>query len=461
MKVLLLTTPSPRLMNPATREEDLVPPKAWVPLGIAYLTSALRRQGVEVDFADLHSFTWEETAELIARSAPNVVGVSCFTFSRELSLRVAALARSVRPSAFIVMGGPHATFFPEQMFQSADIDAVVLGEGEEAIVELVEALDKNADLGAVTGVVYRRDGELLTTPPRNHDRPLDSLAYPAYDAFDLNEYKSTEIPPEYRDLVGTHMLSARGCPFHCAFCSVNNYFHGKCAMRGPDNVLGELDMLYHQLGVRHLYFSDDLFSLRHDRTVGICKGILDRGYDLAWMAETRVDCVNEEMLAWMRKAGCYRVYYGVESGSPTILKSINKGFTVEQVRKAFAMTHRAGIQPCCFLMVGNPGETPRTIQETIELIWEIQPATVPIMGVTTVLPGTQQYELAKEQGVLTDEYWLTAQPPPLYTGECDVDDLIALQMQLTRGVSPEMYEYLRSMGFDEGFFRLRRLGKRG
>ena len=457
MKILLLTPPAMRLMNPATLEPDLLPAKSWVPLGIAYLTAALRAAGFKAVLRDLHDFDWEEVHDLLAASQADMVGISCFTFERVNALRTAAVARHALPGATVVMGGPHATLFPEQVLGRGVVDVVALGEAEETIVELAACLARGGDLRDVSGIALRRDETVHTTRPRVRRANLDALAFPHYGAFDLTEYKSPEIPGEYRELAGTHVITSRGCPYACHFCSVNHFHNGRWSFRTPGNVADELEVLVAQQGVRHVYFSDDLFTLDPQRTIGICREILDRGIDLVWMAETRVDCVTPEVLRWMRKAGCYRIYYGVESGSPRILKAINKRFTVEQVARAFALTHEAGIEPCCFLMVGNPGETPETIAETVSLIQAIRPATMPTIGITTILPGTQIYERAKRQGLINDDFWLTDAPPPLYTGEHDLDALIALQFQLTQGVCPELFEQLRAMGFDEGFFQLRRL----
>jgi len=438
-------------------EADLKPSKTWVPLGIAYLANSLRANGFDADLKDLHDYEWDDIEKLISDITPDVIGISCFTFGRIESLKAAAMAKRVKPDVTVVMGGPHASFFPEQILMSGNVDIVVLGEGEVTIVELARCLADNEDLGQIKGIVYKKDGRIYRNSPRPRVKSLDEFPFPAYDSFDINLYKSPEIPPQYIELPGTHVITSRGCPFRCKFCSVNHFFNGKWAFRSPKNVVDEVEMLIHTLGVRHVYFSDDLFTFKHDRTVAICREILDRRLDFVWMAETRVDCVNEEMLSWMRKAGCYRIYYGVESGSPRILKSIDKKFTVEQVRKAFKMTHEAGIEPCCFLMVGNPGENPETISETVDLILEIRPTTLPIIGITTILPATDQYELSKKQGLITDDYWLSDQPPPLYTGEHSVDDLIYLQMLLTKGICPELYEYLCEMGFDESYFRMRKM----
>ncbi|MGX9367382.1 B12-binding domain-containing radical SAM protein [Desulfoplanes sp. PS50] len=459
MKVLLLTPPAPRLRDPATMQEDLLPPKTWVPLGIAYLTSALRIHNVPTHYQDLHEATWSDIAVLLRSEQPDVVGISCFTLGRINAHHLATMSRQELPDAHIVMGGPHATFYPEHMLENPAVDMVVMGEGEATIVELVTCLEEGRPLAGVRGLALRTKDGTVRTPPREEPTDLDGLAFPAYDSFDLAQYKSPEIPEQFLSQPGTHLLTSRGCPFHCGFCSVNRFFEGRWARRSPRNVVDEIEELTDRLHVQHLYFSDDLFTLDRKRVIDLCREILDRKIFFAWMAETRVDLVDKEMLELMRQTGCYRIYYGVESGSPRILKAAGKGFTVEHVRKAFAMTHQAGIEPCCFLMVGNPGENPETIKETVELINEIRPAIRPILGINTLFPASPQYDYAKEQGVIADEYWRTDAPPPPYTVEHDVDDLIYLQMLLTRGVAPEVYERMCEMGFDEKYFIMRRMVK--
>ena len=459
MKTLLLTPPSPALMNPHTCQEDLRLPKTWVPLGIAYLASSLRAAGFSAELRDLHDFSWQKIIELLQTAAPDLVGISCFTMNRNNALQLASLVKEILPGAIVVMGGPHATYFPEQIMRNLAVDIVVLGQGEITLVELAACLSEHADLRKVGGIVFREGKGMHRTEARQDFPELDALPFPAYDAFDLSQYKSLDIPAQYAQSPGTHILTSRGCPFHCHFCSVHDYFGGKWHARTPESVVSELRMLKESQGVQHIYFSDDLFSLDCGRVIALCKAMLDQGLQLAWMAETRVDCVKEEMLRWMRKAGCHRIYYGVESGSPRILESVNKGFTVAQIRQAFSLTHAAGIEPCCFLMVGNPGEIPETIRETAALIREIQPTQRPVIGITVILPGTAHYAQAKQLGVITDDYWLSDLPPPLFTGEHTPDDLISLQMMLAQEVCPELYEHMRSLGFDENYFRLRRLSR--
>ena len=457
MKVLLLAPPAPRLRNPATAETDLLPPKTWVPLGIAYLAGALRAAGVNAHCHDLHGYSWEEALELLGRERPDAVGISCFTLGRTNALRLASLSRSVLPGVHVILGGPHATFFPAHMLSNQAVDVVVLGQAEETIVELVRCLAKRGDVRRIRGLALRDRDEVVLTPPRTPGLDLDALSWPVYDTFDLAAYKSPEIPPQYQPLTGTHILTSRGCPFHCGFCSVNRFFDGRWAFRSPQNVADEIEALIDRFDVRHLYFSDDLFTLNRDRVIGLCREVIRRRLEFVWMAETRVDLVDRELLTWMQRAGCYRVYYGVESGSPRILKNAGKGFTTDQIRHAFRLTHQAGLQPCCFLMVGNPGESLETIEETIRLIHDIRPATMPILGINTILPASAQYDRAVALGLISDDHWLSDAPPPLYTAEHDVDDLIYLQMMLTSGIAPEAYDRMREMGFDETYFLMRRM----
>lgn len=458
MKILLVNPPADDILDPSEMRRRK-PDKTWVPLGIAYLGSRLSEAGYDVAVRDMHSYTWEDVKRTMTDIAPQVIGTSCFTMWRAGAVRTAALARECCPDAHIVFGGPHASLFPEQMFQLTPVDTVVIGEGETTMVELAGVLSRGEDRAQVKGIAYQVDGRVVKTEPRPFVSDLDRLPFPDYRTFDLDEYKSPEIPPPYLALKGTHIISSRGCPFSCRFCSVNRFWGRKWRPRSPMNVVDELEWLYRDYDVRHVYFSDDIFTLDQDRVVEICREILRRKLEVVWMAETRVDCVGKEMLSAMRQAGCYRIYYGVESGSPTVLKKIGKGFTAGQVKKAFAATHEAGIEPSCFLMIGNPGESETTIDETAVLIKEIQPATMPIMGLTQLLPGSALYELGQSQGLINDDFWLTDRQAPFYTAEHDVEELIGLQFRLTKEIAPEMYQMLQSMGFNENYFKMRRLFK--
>ncbi|MBO8129715.1 MAG: B12-binding domain-containing radical SAM protein [Peptococcaceae bacterium] len=456
MNILLINPPANDILDPIGMQRRK-PEKTWVPLGIAYLGSTLSQAGYDVTVRDMHSYAWDNVKSELENVKPDVIGISCFTMWRAGAIQTAKLARQCCPEAHIILGGPHASLFPEQMFRLAPVDTIVIGEGEITMVELAGVLAKGGDRAGVKGIAYQEAGRIVKTDPRPTVKDLESLPFPLYESFDLDEYKSPEIPPPYLSLKGTHIISSRGCPFSCRFCSVNRFWGKQWRPRSPRNVVDELQWLYQAHGVRHVYFSDDIFTLDQDRTVEICREILRRKLEMVWMAETRVDCVTREMLTWMRKAGCYRIYYGVESGSPTILKNVKKGFTVQKIKEAFAATHEAGIQPCCFLMVGNPGENETTIDETVALIKEIRPATVPIMGLTQILPGSALYEFSKSQGLITDDFWLGNKQAPFYTGEHTVNELIALQLRLTRGVAPELYQMLRSIGLDENYLRMRSL----
>ncbi|KUK41502.1 MAG: Radical SAM domain protein [Clostridia bacterium 62_21] len=456
VKTLLINPPAAEMPDPFTMERRR-PAKSWVPLGVAYLGAALRAAGHDVTVRDMHSFSWAEVESELRAIGPDVVGVSCFTMWRSGALEVARMAKELNPDVTVILGGPHSTFFPAHIFEPAPVDAVVLGEGEQTLVELVGVLERGEDPVGVKGLVLRRDGVVVETGSRPRLAELDTLPFPLYDHVDLAEYKSPEIPPPFQPLAGTHIITSRGCPFSCRFCSVPSFWGRRWRARSPGNVADELEWLYKDYNVRHVYFSDDLFSFDRERVAAICREILRRKLDIVWMAETRVDCVDREMLRWMRRAGCYRIYYGVESGSARILRNINKGVTPDQIKYAFKITHEAGIQPCAFLMVGNPGEDESTIDETIALVREIRPATTPIIGLTQLMPATHLYEQGKAAGLVSDDFWRGNRHAPFYTAEHSVEELVELQFRLTRGVAPELYRMLEAMGLGSGYLHLRRL----
>jgi len=418
-------------------------------LGLGYLGSVLRGSGFNVKISDMYNFSWKEVELKIKQENPDVVGISCCTAARLQAVKLAHIAKKCNSNIRIIMGGPHPTFFPEHMFKLSPTDVVVMGEGERTIVELMDAMEKNEDISKIDGIAFRKNATIIRTNPRPLIENLDSIPFPIYDFFDLKKYQFGDILKEYRKLISTYIITSRGCPFGCQFCSTSRYWGRRWRTRSVKNVIDELRFLYDKLNVRFIYFVDDILTLDSKRTIDLCKSIIDEKVDLVWMTETRVDCVNREMLQWMKKAGCYKIMYGIESGSPEILKTINKGFSVNQIKEAFKLTHETGIQPKPLLMVGNPGENNNTIDQTISLLKEIKPVGFPHdIALTWVFPNTPLYEMAKSKGLISDEYWLTSKPTPYYTGDHSKDELMMLALRLIKGVLPksEFTKYIITWG---------------
>jgi radical SAM superfamily enzyme YgiQ (UPF0313 family) len=446
MKILLISPP-----------EEFPKKLQWVPLGLSYLGGALKRRGYDVKLCDMCTYSWQDVKSEITKEDPDIVGISCLTLFRNQSIKVAQVAKECNPNIKILMGGPHATFFPEHIFQLAPVDVVVLGEGEITIIELVDALENNRDLSNIKGIAFQLNGRIVKTQPRQLIKDLDSIPFPLYDDFDLRKYKPpiTDIPKQYRDLTTTLIITSRGCPFQCQFCSTSRFWGRFWRARSATNVVDELEWLYSKYDVRLLYFFDDIFTLNKRRAIEICKELLKRKLDIVWLTETRVDCVDREMLEWMKKAGCYQIIYGVESGSPKILKTINKGFTVDHIKRAFKLTHDAGISTIALLMVGNPGEDKTTIKETMKLMNEIKPHrtfdSIDYPGVyigesalTWIFPNTPLYKLAESKGIISDNYWLTDKTVPYYTGDHTLKELMFLKLRLDFGTRSKM-EFVRSL----------------
>jgi len=405
----------------------------WLPLGIAYVGAVLGEEGYEVKISDMVAHTWERVESDIKHEDPEVVGISCFTDRRAEAWKVARIARKINPNAKVIMGGPHSTFFPYQTFQQAPIDAVVMGEGEVTTLELLKAIEKGTDLSQVKGIAFRHDTHVFITEPRQFIKDLDSVPFPLYRDFNLRKYEPDHVREEYREFVSCNIITSRGCPFACQYCSTSRYWGRRWRARSPTNIVDEIQMLYDTYDVRNILFFDDNFTLDKKRVIQICKEILARKLDVVWSAQTRVDCVDKDLLQWMAKAGCFEILYGVESGSEKILRNINKGFTVNDIRRAFKLTHEAEIDPIAFLMVGNPGEDSRTIDETIHLIKEIKPALPPSCSITQVFPNTPLYELAKRRGMVSDGYWMIDKPSPYFTVEHTYWELLLLWARLKLG----------------------------
>jgi len=242
-------------------------------------------------------------------------------------------------------------------------------------------------------------------------KDLDALPLPAYhllDPSDIVNYRGEES-------VLYDVSLSRGCPFRCQFCCTSTNWGTSYRSFGVERTVDLIDHLLRTFKTDFVILNDDTFTVNEERVVGICQEILDRGLKFDWYARTRVDLIKRESLEWMKKAGCKIVSYGVESGSPTILKNINKKTKLDQIVKTFEMTKEVGLGTDATIMIGNPGETGPTIEETEMLLEQIRPVSINV-GLPILWPGTGLYELAKEQNLIDDEYWLTDLLAPIYTG---------------------------------------------
>lgn len=379
MKVLLIQPPPRRL----AREDIVVPP-----LGIAYLAAVLENKGHRVSIIDAFAEMLDINTleERIKAFSPEIIGITGMTPVIDNAFRAANVARRYAPH--IIMGGPHVSVVGNRIFeQCPDIDYAIQGEGEMSLSLLLEVLEFNKDISKVPGLITRE----FENPPAPFVDDLDTLPFPARHLLPNEKYRYILSSGRV-----TTMFTSRGCPYHCVFCD-KAVFGSKWRGRSAMNVLAEIELVNKDFRIDSIIFYDDLFTLKKERVKEICKGIIGRGLRIEWKCEGRVNMVDEETLGWMKKAGCSMIAYGVESGNQKGLDYLNKGIKVEQIKRAFELTRKAGIKPMAYFVLGIPIETFEDELRTIEFAKEIRPAYAQF-SVLSPIPGTRLYDDAVNMG---------------------------------------------------------------
>ncbi|MFA4907704.1 MAG: radical SAM protein, partial [archaeon] len=340
------------------------------PLGLASVASRLVKEGFEVRILDqpTERTTKEGFEEYLLREKPDVITFGAFTMEMPEVAEEARAAKRVLPNVKTVIGGYHVISLPtETLDEFKEFDFGAAGEGQ-CLVNLANALRSNLDFADFKGIVYRENGKAVYTgaPPKIMD--LDGIPFPTYDLLPMKKYRYQQERTKDRQYFT--MMTMRGCPFQCTFCANAGSFAG---MRSVKNVLEEIDVLYNKYGVRAIGFLDDTFNITKERVMELCEGLIKRNYDLVWGCLCRVAPVDDEMLGAMKKAGCAKISYGVESGNQEILNLMKKGITLEQIRNTFALTRKNGIITLAYAMINHPDETRENINETKKFVKSLKP----------------------------------------------------------------------------------------
>jgi len=362
------------------------------PLGVAYVAAALQEAGHAVRVLDCTFLRRDEAARLALAARAEVVGIYCMVTMEE-DARWFAQQMHGR-CGLLVAGGPLPTCDPDAFLEHFDV--VVRGEGEQTMRELLEARETGADLGAVPGVVCRRaagarahgkDGGALRAPPRPFARDLDAIRFPARELLPNARY--LEFGRRSYGYSVTTVMSTRGCPFHCEFCS-NVVFGESYRERSPENVVDEIEDCL-ALGYERISFADDVFTLNGRRVLAICAEIRRRRLRFAWECLGRIDAFDHATAQAMKAAGCFRIFFGIESGNDAILELMNKQITTAQARSAVAAAHRAGLEVGAFFILCYPGETDDTVLDTLRFATSLP---LDYVGLTMPypLPGTALLE---------------------------------------------------------------------
>jgi radical SAM superfamily enzyme YgiQ (UPF0313 family) len=369
------------------------------PLGLAYIASMLRQDhDVKIIDSNILNYTIEDVEKELRSFYPDIVGITSVTPSIYQAYEVAETAKRMRKDCTVVLGGPHATFLPiETLKECKYVDVIVRGEGEETIRDLVETIEKGEDLDNVKGITFRKGGEIVDVGPRPFVKDIDDIPFPTRDLLPIHLYNVNGV--KY-----TTMLTSRGCPFRCSFCSSSRLFGGYWRGRSPENVLEEMKNIYDEYTIRDFEFMDDTFTLDQKRAERICDGIVEEGLDISWGASSRVDTLSKKLVEKMKKAGCWILFLGIESGCQKILDAVGKGITIEQAKKAVKIVKDAGIQVLGSFIIGFMQDTAETIKETIKFAKSLN-LDYAEFSILTPYPGTPIYDYAKKNNLLLTEDW--------------------------------------------------------
>ncbi len=328
---------------------------AWVmpPMGLLYLAARLENEGVGVEVFDAQ-IERRSLVDALKSSQPDIVGITCASALVESSIAAAKLVKDHDPSTHVAIGGVHPTIRPADLLDSKDVDVAVRGEGLETIVEISQAVGEGRGFDSIDGISFRKDGDLVHTPDRELVEDVDTFPFPARHLLPMTDYRMSPDLSLRRpfDIVFT----AYGCPHDCVFCGAQTVMGGSYRKRSIPNVMDEIDFVIREHRLRSLLVGDDNFMLSNERTSEFCDSYSARGHHktVPWQIATRVDSVDRESLAAVKKAGCYLVSFGIESGVKRSLDTAEKGISVEASERAVRLAKEAGLIVRATFILGLP-----------------------------------------------------------------------------------------------------------
>lgn len=369
------------------------------PLGLAYIAAVVEQNNYDVEIIDCSlGMTHAELEAALTIKSPDVVGFTATTPSIMSAIKAAQNVRRTLPNTITVIGGAHVTALPKETLEYTDaFDVGVIGEGEITFLELLREIEKGdkINLENVAGLVYKKNEIVRVTKPRAFIQDLDKIPHPARHLLPpLSEYHPT--PASTRKLPQGVLMTSRGCPMKCTFCD-RGVFGNRYRMRSAENVISEIEDLIDVHGVKELKFFDDVFTLNKKRVYTIFDEMKQRGIDIGWSCLTSVKMINKELLERMKKAGCWQVLYGLESGDQRMLDLLKKRVTVEQNAQAVQTAHSLGLRVRADYILGTPGDSLESMEATLQFAIRMNTDTAHFNKFTPY-PGSELYETLVSQG---------------------------------------------------------------
>jgi anaerobic magnesium-protoporphyrin IX monomethyl ester cyclase len=416
MKVLLVNPPQ-------TFYPGSDPPAGNLPLGLMYIAAVLDEAGYKVEILDAFmkdssfrkigdtlavGMPYEEIKDEIRRRKPDIVGIANpFTCQVEHAIKVGNIVKEVDQSILTVAGGPHVPAVPTEFMQEAkNIDIAVIGEGEYAMLDIVKVSEGTKKISDVQGIVYRKDGVITQNAPRPFIKNLDQLPFPAYHLVDMEQYLS-DSKIEYRSFKdrAISMITSRGCPFNCCFCSVHLHMGKMFRAHSVNYVINHIEYVVNKYRVKTIFFEDDNLTFDIKRFEAICDRIIEKRIKFNWETPNgiRADYLTRGLLEKMKKSGCQSVFFGIESGDQYVLdKIIDKRLNLKTVVEVAKMCKEIGISTAAFYIIGFPGEKKEHMLKTIELALKLKKEydVGMLLHVATPSLGTRLYKECKEKGYI-------------------------------------------------------------
>jgi len=388
------------------------------PLGLLYIAAVLEKAGHAVQIYDADPEYQDNMISEIKAFDPDLIGLSFLTVAYERAFNLAKKLKQELPGKTFCSGGVHTTVKPHETMNELDLDFIVIGEGEDTIIEVCEKLGKNEGLAGVEGVMYRDNGEIKDNGRRALIEDLDSIPFPARHLIDMKPYL---MPPGiirgHADKNQTTIVTSRGCPFQCIYCGSHNIFGRKTRRRSVKNVVDEIEHLHKNFGITGIYYCDDTFTLSPKWVRQYCEDLTSRNLGIKWAGQSRVDQTDPSLMKLMKESGLVQLDFGVESGSEKILKVLGKGGAGDrtaQIKNSFKLCRELDIRTLATFIIGNPEETREDIQESFQVAKDIN-ADYTAFYFLTPYPGTKIYDMAIEKGWLDknvpfSEIWAHRQP---------------------------------------------------
>ncbi|MBU0762308.1 MAG: B12-binding domain-containing radical SAM protein [Candidatus Altiarchaeota archaeon] len=412
--------------------------KEQPPLGLCYLAAMMRAKKHSVDIidAEFEDLRISEVVSRIKASKSDIVGFTCVTATYDVTVEIAKGVKGYDSDILTLIGGPHISAEPETTLSTGFFDIGIIGEGEQTVVELLDAIEKDIPLERVDGIIYRGPNSIVKTRPRKPIEDLDQLPYPARDLLpDIRLYKPSS--KNYKRLPTTTMVTSRGCPFGCKFCD-QSVFGRRYRQNTAEHVVNEIKILVKEFGIREIFFTEDTFTVDKERVEKICNLILEENIDIAWRCCTRVNLVTKDLLKKMKKSGMWHVYYGLESGNQDILDLLGKGITLKQIRDAIRWSDELGIYTQGAFMINHPTETHETIRETIDFAKSLRLTELSVLMLAP-MPNTEFRNMCGSYGSFDNSDFTKMNPwQPIF---------------VPKGLTKEYLEKKRKDFYREFYFR--------